>query len=392
MKILSIRIKNLASLEGTTEIDFAKEPLLSAGIFSITGPTGAGKSTILDALCLALYGKTPRYLQASESGIVITDVQGSAISQGDVRGILRDGTGDGFAEVDFIAVDGQLYRATWRVRRARDRAEGSLQAFSIALKNINTNTDIPGRKTELQEEIERLVGLNFEQFTRSVLLAQGDFTAFLKAAKDEKSGLLEKLTGTHIYSEISKQVFANYRNEERELENLNLQREGISTLTIEELDTFSEQQTAVEKIIETQGKSVDALAREVAWHVQLSLLQSNLTKAQTTHEQANETRQNANGRELELKQAELVQPARTLVDSEQTAKNQLADKVVTLEQLKGAQHDLHQQKEALDVLLQNAKVDLAAKTQKQEEAIPLLEEAKGLDIQIREKTEQANKA
>ncbi len=194
MKILSIRIKNLASLEDVTEIDFKQEPLSSAGIFAITGPTGAGKSTILDALGLALYGKTPRYLQAKESGIEITDVQGSAISQGDVRGILRDGTGEGFAEVDFAGVDGQRYRATWRVRRARDKAEGSLQQYSIALKNIDTNTDIPGKKQEVLDSIERLVGLNFEQFTRSVLLAQGDFTAFLKAAKDEKSALLEKRT------------------------------------------------------------------------------------------------------------------------------------------------------------------------------------------------------
>src|SRR5436190_5134452 len=173
MKIQCIRIKNLASLEGVTEIDFTQEPLSSAGIFAITGPTGAGKSTILDALCLALYGKTPRYLQAKESGIEIMDVQGSAISQGDVRGILRDGTGEGFAEVDFAGVDAQRYRATWRVRRARDKAEGSLQQYSITLKNIDTNTDIPGRKNEVLEEIEQRVGLNFEQFTRSVLLAQG---------------------------------------------------------------------------------------------------------------------------------------------------------------------------------------------------------------------------
>src|SRR5674476_1068898 len=155
MKILSIRIKNLASLEGTTEIDFAKEPLLSAGIFSITGPTGAGKSTILDALCLALYAKTPRYLQARESGIEVTDLQGSSLSHGDVRGILRDGTGEGFAEVDFSGIDGQMYKVTGRVRRARDKAEGSLQGFKVGLKNINTNTDMRGRKTELLDEIER---------------------------------------------------------------------------------------------------------------------------------------------------------------------------------------------------------------------------------------------
>ena len=125
MKINAIRIKNLASLEGLTEIDFTSEPLASAGIFAITGPTGAGKSTLLDALCLALYGKTPRYLQAKEMGIEIHDVVGSTMSQGDVRGILRDGTAEGFAEVDFIGTDGQNYRATWSVRRARNKAEGN---------------------------------------------------------------------------------------------------------------------------------------------------------------------------------------------------------------------------------------------------------------------------
>ena len=129
-----------------------------------------------------------------------------------IRGILRDGTAVGFAEVDFVTVDGQHYRATWNIRRARNKAEGSLQAYTVALKNINTNAYIPGNKTELLPEIERLVGLNFEKFTRSVLQAQGDFTAFLKAPKDEKSSLLEKLTGTQIYSEISQRIFEKYRN------------------------------------------------------------------------------------------------------------------------------------------------------------------------------------
>ena len=186
MKVLRIRIKNLASLEGVTSINFNEEPLCSAGIFAITGATGAGKSTILDALCLALYAKTPRYLQAKETGIDVQDIGGGSISQSDIRGILRDGTAEGFAEVDFVAVDGQHYRAAWNIRRSRNKAEGSLQAYTVTLKNISTNTDIAGRKTELLSQIERLVGLNFEQFTRSVLLAQGDFTAFLKAPKDEK--------------------------------------------------------------------------------------------------------------------------------------------------------------------------------------------------------------
>ena len=139
---------------------------------------------MLDALCLALYARTPRY-RLAENGIDITDVKGSTIKQDDVRGILRDGTSSGYAEVDFVGIDGQYYKANWSVRRARNKADGNLQAYEMYLKNVTTNQDIPGRKTELLAEIERLVGLNFEQFTRSVLLAQGDFTAFLKAGKDE---------------------------------------------------------------------------------------------------------------------------------------------------------------------------------------------------------------
>ncbi len=392
MKILSIRIKNLASLEGITEIDFTQEPLSSAGIYAITGPTGAGKSTILDALCLALYSTTPRYLQAKESKTNIMDVQGSTISQGDVRGILRDGTSEGFAEVDFAGVDGQRYRATWRVRRARDKAEGNLQEYSIALKNIDTNTDIPGRKNEVQEEIKRLVGLNFEQFTRSVLLAQGDFAAFLKAAKDEKSALLEKLTGTHIYSEISKQVFANFRREEEELANLNLQRKGIATFTDEELADFEQQKATLEKSIATLESEVESLNKEIAWHTQLTQLQTNLGKADTEHKQSIEARQNAVGREQELKQVEQVQSTRTWVDGQQAAEKQLAEKTTTLQQLQTTLDNLLQQQEALDTQLQKANVEEAAAIQKKEEAIPFLAEARELDVQLREKTEQLKQA
>ncbi|MBX2887469.1 MAG: AAA family ATPase [Ferruginibacter sp.] len=392
MKILAIRIKNLASLEGNTAIDFCSEPLCSAGIFAITGPTGAGKSTILDALCLALYSKTPRYLQARESGIEIIDVQGSAISQGDVRGILRDGTGEGFAEVDFAGVDGQRYRATWRVRRARDKADGSLQQYSITLKNIDTNTDIPGRKNEILEEIERLVGLSFEQFTRSVLLAQGDFTAFLKAAKDEKSALLEKLTGTRIYSEISKQIFVNYSKEKRELEDLNLQREGIPTLTSEEVEDLKQQKVTLDQNITIQEKEAEVLTKEIAWHNQLEVLQTSLSAAHATQEQAIKAKQNAAGREQQLKQVEQVQPTRTWVDGQQAAEKQLAEKTASLQDLQTTLDSLQQQQKELDKQLQTANETVAAAIQKQEAALPHLEEARALDVQIKEKAEQVNQA
>lgn len=392
MKILAIRIKNLASLEGDTEIDFTAEPLCLAGIFAITGPTGAGKSTILDALCLALYAKTPRYLQAKEAGIDVQDVAGSTISQGDIRGILRDGTADGFAEVDFIAVDGQHYRATWNIRRARNNVEGSLQAYTVALKNINTNADIPGRKTELLPEIERLVGLNFEQFTRSVLLAQGDFTAFLKAPKDEKSSLLEKLTGTQIYSEISQRIFEKHRIELQELRDFNLQREGILTLTQEELDDYTQQKTTIEKSIPEQEKQVDNLNKEIAWHTQLSLLQSSLTTASEKYNQVVEAKTYANARDQKLKQIERIQPARSLVESKRQTEKFFAEKLSALTETETTLTGLRRQKEELEELLLSANKDLTAKSKAREDAKPLLEKAKVLDVQINERTVQVTEA
>ncbi|HEY0298680.1 MAG TPA: AAA family ATPase, partial [Arachidicoccus sp.] len=391
MKILGIRIKNLASLEGVTKIDFTQEPLSSAGIFAITGPTGAGKSTLLDALCLALYAKTPRY-RLAENGIDITDVKGSTIKQDDVRGILRDGTSDGFAEVDFVGIDGQDYRANWSVRRARNKADGNIQAYEMTLKNISTNQDIPGKKTELLEEIERLVGLNFEQFTRSVLLAQGDFTAFLKAAKDEKSALLEKLTGTRIYSEISKQIFVNYSKEKRELEDLNLQREGIPTLTSEEVENLKQQKETLEQNITIQEKEAEALTKEIAWHTQLAVLQISVSTAHVTYEHSIEARQNAAGREQQLKQIEQVQSTRTWVDGQQAAEKQLAEKTAALQDLQTTLDSLQQQQEGLDKQLQTANETAAAAIQRQEAAVPHLEEARALDVQIGEKAAQVNLA
>jgi exonuclease SbcC len=388
MKIIAIRIKNLASLEGLTEIKFTDEPLCSAGIFAITGPTGAGKSTILDALCLALYGKTPRYLQARETGIEVQDVQGSAISQGDVRGILRDGTAEGLAEVDFVGVDKQNYRATWSVRRARSKAEGAMQADSVQLKNLSTNLDIPGKKFETYKEIERLVGLNFEQFTRSVLLAQGDFTAFLKANKDEKSSLLEKLTGTHIYSELSKKIFERCRNEEQLLRELNLRKEGIYTLTDEEISALREEQSGLQEQIKTLEATIDIMSKEIAWHEQLALLQTNHDLAKEALEKALEVQTNADGRKKYLNKVEQVQQTRSWDDAIKRSQQQHADKTTESEQLEAAITELELQKVELEKQLIEAGNDLAARSVALADALPHIKHARKLDTLLSERNDQ----
>ncbi|GAA4309125.1 AAA family ATPase [Compostibacter hankyongensis] len=391
MKIQAIRIQNLASLDGNTEIDFTQEPLCSAGIFAITGPTGAGKSTILDALCLALYARTPRY-RLAENGIDITDITGSTIKQDDVRGILRDGTSGGYAEVDFEGVDGQYYRATWSVRRARHKADGNLQPYEMSLKNITTHQDIPGKKTELLPEIERLVGLNFEQFTRSVLLAQGDFTAFLKAGKDEKSSLLEKLTGTSVYSEISIKVFEHQREEQQKLRELHVQREGIATLTTEELSALQKQRQALKIAIATDEKQIAELNKEVSWHEQLLKLQDGVQAATIQHDQATSAKTEAQSREQQFQQVMRIQPARPVVSSLQSAGEQITARSNEVEELAANLNALKEQQKLSNAALEQATTALKTKEQEEDQAKPLLNTGKALDVQLAEKAEQLKQA
>lgn len=130
MKILAIRLKNLASLAGEQEIDFTREPLSSAGLFAITGPTGAGKSTVLDALCLALFGSTPR-LESTSASSKVPDGR-NELSSNDERNLLRRGCASGYAEVDFVGIDGHRYRARWETRRSGTRRTAPCKRASRA--------------------------------------------------------------------------------------------------------------------------------------------------------------------------------------------------------------------------------------------------------------------
>ena len=314
MKILAIRIRNLASLEGTTGIDFSQEPLCSAGIFAITGPTGGGKSTILDALCLALYARTPRYDKTNDPNQSIQDVAGNTITQSDPRKILRDGAADGYAEVDFMGVDGHRHRAQWSVRRARNKAEGALQAYQVTCTDLDAGTSVQGTKTEVLNAISRLIGLSFEQFTRAVLLAQGDFTAFLKAPTSEKSELLEKLTGTQIYTEISKRVFERHRTEKDELHILQVQKDGINVLNEEDLATLNNRKTELVTLLKEQQKNEEALAKELAWHEKGIAFQKAIDESAQVFKHASEQKKEAAQREIKLAQVEEVQAARTWME------------------------------------------------------------------------------
>ncbi len=234
MKILAIRLKNLTSIEGTVEVDFMAEPLHSAGIFAISGPTGAGKSTLLDALCLALYDKAPRFATSVEN-VNLADVGDNQINQSDVRNLLRRGTSDGYAEVDFLGIDGRRYRSRWSVRRTRNKINGSLQPQTLEVKELDTEKEFQGTKKELLIQLVELVGLTYEQFTRTVLLAQNDFATFLKSKGAAKAELLEKLTGTGVYSRISQEVYARNKAAQEEVTLIQNRMNVIELMPEEEL-------------------------------------------------------------------------------------------------------------------------------------------------------------
>ncbi|WP_151801226.1 AAA family ATPase [Acinetobacter guillouiae] len=220
MKILSIRLKNLASLSGEHFIDFESEPLASAGLVAIVGKTGAGKSTILDAMCLALFNKIPRL---KDSDGKLQDVDGSELLTNSPLTVLRRGTAHGFAELCFVAQDQKHYLARWELKRSREKADGKLQSVQRYLKCLTDGTVIADKAKAVESAIYKITQLSFEQFTRAVLLAQSEVTAFLKARDNERGELLEYLTNSSIFGKVGQLAYEKTKlvaSKRKELENL----------------------------------------------------------------------------------------------------------------------------------------------------------------------------
>jgi exonuclease SbcC len=243
MRILAIRGQNLASLAHSFEIDLTEEPLAGTGLFAITGETGAGKSTILDALCLALYGNYPR--AAVDKREKIIDPSEIAVQVSDPRNILTRGAGEGFAEVDFVGVDGTAYRATWTVRRARSKAVGRLQNVERKLERCDGTLTLATGIEPVNSAVIEKTGFTFEEFRRSVLLAQGEFDAFLLADETQRAALLEKITGTEVYSRISKKVFEETSAREADLKMLAADRDRIGLRTDADVAADAAREAAV---------------------------------------------------------------------------------------------------------------------------------------------------
>ena len=378
MRVLRIAGKNLASLADEFSVDFTAQPLAEAGLFAICGPTGAGKSTLLDALCLALYDDTPRLHKA----VGKTPDVGDPVSSQDPRTLLRRGAAEGWAEVDFVGNDGESYRARWKVWRARSKAAGALQPSAMSLQKLPGLQPLGHTKTEVMAEIAQRTGLSFEQFTRAVLLAQNEFSAFLKAADDERGALLETLTGSAIYSEISKRAFERWRAEELALKTLTAGLANQQPLAPDQRADIAAQSEAAEAALHACAQRVTALEAELRWHQQAERLATAARHAREHCHQRQLESDAAAARRATLARLDAIQPARALDDE---VVRLAAERAATQAAISLAEQEAERTRLALEVLtgdVQQAMAALAEAESAQHAAAPLLDQAKALDTRL----------
>ncbi len=248
MKILTLRLKNLNALKGEWKIDFTQSPFVDNGLFAITGPTGAGKTTLLDAICLALYHQTPRLGTISSTA----------------NDIMTRGTAECLAEVEFD-IKGKAYRAFWSMRRARGKADGNLQSADVELAEVDTGKVLATQVRPKSDEVERLTGLNFARFTKSMMLSQGDFAAFLNANENDRAELLEELTGTEIYGHISQAVHAQFSEAKQKKKDFGLMLEGVTLLSEQETKTLNDELTQTKQHIADLSAELHVLQQQKQW-------------------------------------------------------------------------------------------------------------------------------
>lgn len=310
MKILSIRIKNLASLSDEHFIDFESAPLAHAGLIAIVGKTGAGKSTILDAMCLALFNRVPRL---KDSDGKLKDVDGSELLTNSPLTVLRRGTGHGFAELCFIAQDQKRYLARWEIKRARENPNGKLQSVQRHLKCLTDGVVLADKAKAVDEKVKQITQLSFEQFTRAVLLAQSEVTAFLKARDSERGELLEYLTNSSIFAKIGELAFRKTADIAKQRKQLEEFLGHIEILSDEDIAAFTEQYQQAEQNHQQLEQQKNVLDKQQQWFERKAKLEQEVqAKQQQFQTQQNHHQQLAPERE-QLKRLEVFSEIRPQV-------------------------------------------------------------------------------
>ena len=307
MKIEKITLCNLTSIEGEQTIDFTEEPLRSAGLFAITGDMGAGKSTILDAICLALYNKAPRFDNVERiptDDIKLATEKAQQVQAGNTASILRRGQKQGGATIVFETQAGERYEAQWSVRVTRGGNYSSPERVLTQLSPDQHKVD----KADIQSTIDHAIGLNYEQFTRTVILAQNSFANFLLAKPAEKAALLEKLTGTEVYSKVSEQIFRMTQEADKQVELLETQR---STMLQDQLDEHllaeqQERQRLLQSKRQNAQQTVQRIEQQIDWIDRFDLTSQLVADRETAFNAATKACLEARGDELKLERYDSV--------------------------------------------------------------------------------------
>lgn len=369
MILQQLQIHNIASIEDAT-IDFEAQPLADSEVFLITGKTGAGKSTLLDAICLALYASTPRLENTSMQGEMRDNEKDIKIK--DPVQLMRRNTGEAFVRLTFIGSNGVHYEAQWSVARARNKVTGKIQNKKWALRNLDTDFTYAKDK-EIREEIALAIGLDFKQFCRTTLLAQGEFTRFLNSKDDEKAEILEKITGVDAYSRIGAKIFEQTVEKKKIWEDSQQKIEGIQILNDEEiaqknnqLQQLDEQSQQLKSTLEKEQKKLRWIQQEQDFRQRKEQAKEDLAHVKAIAE-SDETQQQEqtialwnHTIEARAKMNEAASCAKTILQQE----TQLQSLEQTFRQIQGAQSYELQQEQTIALSIRNIDDYLAQETPK----------------------------
>lgn len=370
MRLIELRLKNLNSLKGEWHIDFSDAAFLNEGIFAITGQTGAGKTTILDAICLALYSQTPR----------LGDITGST------NEIMTQGTGECAAEV-IIEIDAKRYQCSWYQHRAHKKAKGNLLPIKHEISEVKSGKILEEKKSKTSAYIQTLIGMDFSQFTRSIMLAQGSFAAFLKSDIGDRAAILEKITGTAIYAKISLNVHEKKRFEEEALSKLQAGVDGLSLLSVEDENLLAAELKALNEQQSTQRQTFNTLSEQLQWLNNVKQLQHNLSIHQSEFARAQQAQQDftPEARRLDIanKALEIDSQFRELSYSRDTVKKLEIEQQSLLDQIPAQQEALTQAARHLDdanTLEKQASDNLQTN-------LPVIAQVRELDSNIRQQSQ-----